>query len=103
MKFVEVLKLSETPLGTKKHLMVEGHEICVYHLSDGVFATTDICSHQRALLSAGFLHDDAIIECPRHGSQFDIRTGAVKSLPATTPIETYPVKVEGDAIFVGLS
>jgi nitrite reductase/ring-hydroxylating ferredoxin subunit len=64
-----------------------------------VYAVGDVCSHEQAFLSEGFC-EGFEIECPLHGSIFDVRTGDVKSLPATEPIKTYPVKVEDGAILV---
>jgi 3-phenylpropionate/trans-cinnamate dioxygenase ferredoxin subunit len=62
-----------------------------------------VCSHAEASLSEGEVDvDDETIECPRHGSVFDLRTGKPRSLPATLPVLTFPVKVEGDAIMIEL-
>jgi len=70
---------------------------------DTFYATTDICSHAYAELSEGYLDiDDCTIECPLHGSRFDIATGAVLTLPAYEPIATYPVRVEGEDVLVEL-
>lgn len=43
-----------------------------------------------------------MVECPLHGAEFDIRTGAARTLPAVAPVPTFPVRVEGDAILVGV-
>ncbi len=96
----QLLPLSDLPLGTKKRVVVDGKEICLYHLSDGIFATENICSHQRASLADGEILEDRLIECPRHGSQFDIRSGSVKTLPAVLPIRKYNVKVENEMIYL---
>lgn len=100
MSFVPVLPISELPEGAKKAVHVAGREICLYHLSDGIFATTNTCSHAQASLSEGFMEDDWIIQCPRHGARFNIRTGGVQSLPATAPVRTYNTKVEHDMIHI---
>jgi 3-phenylpropionate/trans-cinnamate dioxygenase ferredoxin subunit len=51
-------------------------------------------------MSEGYL-EDGCIECPLHQARFDIRTGAAMCAPATEPLRTYPVKREGDEIFIG--
>lgn len=95
-----LLALSELPLGTKKRVVIDGKEICLYHLSDGIFATQNVCSHKQASLADGEILEDRIIECPRHGARFDIRSGDVKSLPAILPIKKYNVKVENEMVYV---
>lgn len=95
-----LLPLSDLPLGTKKRVIVDGKEICLYHLSDGIFATQNVCSHKQASLADGEVLEDRIIECPRHGARFDIRSGAVRALPAVLPIKKYTVKVENDMIYL---
>ncbi len=74
-------------------------EIALYKLKDGIYATDNSCSHEYSPLCEGIVMDDNIY-CPKHGSRFDIRTGAVRDLPATRPVKTYPVKVEGKDIFI---
>jgi len=100
---VAVAKLSELPMGAKKRVVVHGREICLYHLSDGIYATDDVCTHERASLAAGELVRDSIIECPRHGSRFDIRTGENRSLPAVIPLQTYPLTITDDIISLDIA
>jgi 3-phenylpropionate/trans-cinnamate dioxygenase ferredoxin subunit len=78
-----------------------GRRIALYHGGDTFYATTDICSHAYAELNEGYLDtDDCTIECPLHGSRFDIRTGAALTLPAYEPIATFRVLVEGEDILI---
>jgi 3-phenylpropionate/trans-cinnamate dioxygenase ferredoxin subunit len=63
------------------------------------FAFADACTHDDGPVAEGEL-DDYVIECPRHGAKFDIRTGKVKQLPAVTPIPVCAVQVEGDTVLV---
>lgn len=75
--------------------------IAVYRLNNGYYATEDNCSHAQASLAAGDIDlDECSVECPYHGSLFDIRSGRVLSLPASRPIKTYPVKVVDDEVLV---
>ena len=100
----EVARTDAIPEGEVRHFVVERIEIAVANLGEGVFlAVDDICSHAEASLSEGEVDvDDETIECPRHGSTFDLRTGRPRTLPATLPVVTYPVKVEGDTILIEL-
>jgi 3-phenylpropionate/trans-cinnamate dioxygenase ferredoxin component len=75
--------------------------IAVYRLTDGYYATEDTCTHAQASLSAGDIDvEECSVECPYHGSLFDIRTGQILSLPASRPLKTYPVRVVADEVFV---
>ncbi len=78
---------------------VAGHRIALFRLGDDVYAIGDRCSHAEASLAEGEIFDDAV-ECPRHGSEFDVRSGESKSLPATLPVPVYSVGVEGSDVFV---
>ncbi len=76
-------------------------EIALYKVDGAFYATADMCTHEAALLSDGWVEGDAI-ECPIHQARFHIPTGKCLSPPADTDLETYPVRVEGDDIHVGL-
>ena len=68
--------------------------------SDGeVYAIYDICSHAEVSLSEGEV-EDGEIECWLHGSRFDLATGQPTGLPAVKPVPVYPVKIDGDDVFV---
>jgi 3-phenylpropionate/trans-cinnamate dioxygenase ferredoxin subunit len=100
----EVGKASDIPEGEARRFVVDRIEVAVANVGNGTFlAVDDVCSHAEASLSEGEVDvDDETIECPRHGSVFDLRTGQPRSLPATSPILTFPVKVEGDTILIEL-
>ena len=85
----------ETPLGVR----VGDEQIMLVRLEDGIFAINDVCTHEYAVLSEGFC-EDGRIECPLHQACFDIRTGKALNEPAEVDVATYPVKVEGGAVFV---
>jgi naphthalene 1,2-dioxygenase ferredoxin component len=76
-----------------------GREIAVYNLKGRFYATDNICTHEHACLSEGFVIDD-IIECPLHQGRFHIPTGEAKGAPVHIRLRTYPVKVEGGEVFV---
>ncbi len=92
-----VARVDEVPVRSVAGFVVEGTPICLVHAEDGRFyALRDNCTHEDYPLSDGEL-DDFTVECPRHGSRFDIRTGSVLNPPAVLPVETYPVEVvDGD-------
>ncbi|HEX8100378.1 MAG TPA: non-heme iron oxygenase ferredoxin subunit [Actinomycetota bacterium] len=97
-------RTTDIPEGEARRFVVERIEIAVANMGDGEFlAVDDICSHAEASLSEGEVDlDDETIECPRHGSTFDLRSGRPRTLPATVPVATFPVKVEGDTILIEL-
>ena len=71
-------------------------------VADGeVFALRDVCSHAEVPLSEGEIYDTTV-ECWLHGSCFDLRTGRPTGLPATEPVPVYPVKIEGDDVYVAV-
>lgn len=78
-----------------------GKVLALFRLDDGIYATDDSCSHEYSPLSEGEIWDDDVY-CPKHGSRFDIRTGAVRSFPALKPVGSYPVKVEDGKVYVRL-
>ena len=76
--------------------------ICLVHADDGLFyAIEDRCSHEDYPLSEGEL-DGYTVECPRHGSRFDIRTGEVLNLPAILPVTAFHVDLINDEVVVDL-
>ncbi|MCA1833726.1 MAG: bifunctional 3-phenylpropionate/cinnamic acid dioxygenase ferredoxin subunit [Actinomycetota bacterium] len=96
-----ICTVQDLPSGEARRVEVNGHPIAIFNLSGQYYALDDICSHALSSLSEGFIEEeDFTVECPKHGSLFDVRTGAPQSLPATRPVATYPVKVENDEIFV---
>ena len=100
--FKPTAKLDEIPDRGIKQVVVHGELVGLYRVGDEVYAISDICTHEETYLSEGeFDTDDMEVECPLHGSRFDVRTGAVRILPATKPVATYPVKIEGDLVLVG--
>ncbi|HYM51537.1 MAG TPA: non-heme iron oxygenase ferredoxin subunit [Candidatus Limnocylindrales bacterium] len=92
--------LNDLPIGSLSRVEVMGIPICLVHAEDGqVYAIGDTCTHEDYSLSEGELWDLSV-ECPRHGSRFDVRTGKVTGLPAVIPAKTYPVTVSNGEIEV---
>lgn len=100
--FVPAVKVRDLPSGTKKAIFISGKRIMVANADGQYFAMDDACSHAGCgLAEEGFLEGHAIT-CGCHGSKFDLSTGNILSPPATTPMVTYPTKVEGDSVLVAL-
>lgn len=100
-RFVRVGRVADVPQGGAEVFPVDGRRIAVYRLEDGFYAIDDICTHDGGPLAEGEVEGDEVI-CPRHGARFSIKTGAALTFPAVTPVDRYPVRVEGDEVFVGL-
>ena len=97
--FVKVANVDDIPNGEALQVEAEGLTLALVRANGDVYCVQDVCSHEQAFLSEGFCEGHEI-ECPLHGSIFDVRTGDVKSLPATEPIKTYPVKIEDGSVLV---
>ena len=98
--FVTVAKVGEIAEGGVKVVRLDEQDIAVFLIGGRYYAIDDICTHDGGPLAEGPL-EGCIIECPRHGAKFDVTTGAVVAMPATSPVPTYDVKVEGDEIKIG--
>jgi 3-phenylpropionate/trans-cinnamate dioxygenase ferredoxin subunit len=96
-----VAALSELAEGEAFPARLGDRMIALYRLDGKVYAIDDVCTHEFAQLSQGFLEDGAI-ECPLHQARFDIRTGRCLAPPATEDLRRYPVKIEGDAVYVAV-
>ena len=101
-EFDVVATLDEIPDGGMKQVAVKGEPVGLYRVGEEVYAIGDYCTHEQTYLTDGdFEPEDFEVECPLHGSCFDVRDGSVCILPATKPVVTYPVKMEGDKVLVG--
>jgi 3-phenylpropionate/trans-cinnamate dioxygenase ferredoxin subunit len=78
---------------------VDGVSVALFRTDEGVFALDDVCSHEYSLLSEGDVWAGEVY-CQKHGSRFNLRTGAVTGLPATKPVGTWEVKVENGEIWI---
>src|SRR6188472_2959801 len=102
MTTITVCKLEDLPEGEMRLVDADGVKIGVFHCPGGEFhAIEDRCSHDDGPLAEGeFDAASCTVECPRHGSLFDLRTGKPKSLPAYRPVDTYDVSIEDDTIIL---
>ena len=98
-EIIDVCTVSELPPGERKLVGWEDLEIGVFNCGGEYFAIEDRCSHDDGPLAHGELDDErCTVECPRHGSLFDLRTGKPKTLPAYAPVDIFPVHVDDDTI-----
>jgi 3-phenylpropionate/trans-cinnamate dioxygenase ferredoxin component len=101
-EFVAVARTSEIEEGRVKVVRVGDAPVGVTLVAGEYFAFANMCTHDDGPVAEGEL-DEHMIECPRHGARFDIRTGRALSLPAVTPLPVYAVEVDGDTIKVSRS
>jgi len=98
--WLRVAALSELSDDEALPAMLGETPIALYRLDGEIYAIGDVCTHEYALLSQGFIEDGAI-ECPLHQAKFDIATGRCLAAPATEPVRSYPVRIENGDIYVG--
>lgn len=97
--WVDALSADELPTDDVIGVVVDGRDIALYTVGDAVYATDNICTHGQARLCDGFL-DGHEIECPLHQGKFDVRDGKPMCEPVTEALRSYPVKVEGQRVFL---
>ncbi len=96
---IDICRLDELPPGERKLVEWDELEIGVFNCGGDILAIEDRCSHDDGDLVQGeFDAEHCTVECPRHGSRFDLRTGKPLTLPAYVPVDTFPVSVEGGVI-----
>lgn len=96
---IRIAPLDDLPQGRGLRVEYGEHRIAVFRVDDHVYAIGDRCSHAEASLAEGEIFD-LEVECPRHGSSFDLETGVPSTLPATSPVPVYDVVVEDGEVFL---
>ena len=101
MPEIAVCKVSDVEPGSSIRVDRDGHRLAVVRIGDDWYVLDDRCTHAEASLAEGEVWaDECEIECPKHGSAFSLETGEPLTLPATQPVATYPVRVDGDDVLV---
>ncbi|MGN6217731.1 MAG: Rieske (2Fe-2S) protein [Solirubrobacterales bacterium] len=96
---IPVCPAAELSPGGMRLVEHDGRKIGVFNCDGTLYAIEDRCSHDNGPLAEGEFDPSACtVECPRHGSLFDLRTGRPKTLPAFQPVQTFPIAVEDDTI-----
>jgi len=94
-----VAKTTDITPGRTLRVVVDGTEVLLCNVDGAIYAIEDVCTHDGAPLDQGELEECRIV-CPRHGAEFDVRTGEVLKLPAVMPLPTYSVRIEDDNVYV---
>jgi 3-phenylpropionate/trans-cinnamate dioxygenase ferredoxin subunit len=100
--FQRACALSDLPDTGAIGVEVAGVPVAVVRTGGEVFALHDVCSHEEVPLSEGEVYDHTV-ECWLHGSCFDLRSGKPTGPPASKPVVTYPVQIDGDDVLVDVS
>jgi 3-phenylpropionate/trans-cinnamate dioxygenase ferredoxin component len=98
-EYVTVATTDEVKPGERIIVEVKEHYVAVFNVDGNYYAIEDVCTHDDGPVAEGELRG-FVIECPRHGAQFDIRTGKVLRFPAITPLPCYDVRVQDGEIQV---
>ena len=101
MTWKRVGMLADLPDGRGLRVDAPGHRVALFRVDGSVYAIGDRCSHAEASLAEGPVFDTAV-ECPRHGSEFDLETGQPSCLPASKPVPTYDTKVDDGVVYLDL-
>ena len=104
MSGVRVCGWSELADGTPRRVEVNGRAVALVRIGEQVHAIDDICSRAEVSLSEGDVDfEECALECWKHGSLFDLRTGEALTLPAVRPVAVHAVTLEGDDVLVEIS
>jgi 3-phenylpropionate/trans-cinnamate dioxygenase ferredoxin subunit len=96
---ITVCSVEELPDGGMRLVEADGRKIGVFRCGEELYAIEDRCSHDDGPLAEGEFEAAACtVECPRHGSLFDLRTGRPKTLPAFQPVDTFEARVENGEV-----
>lgn len=99
--WVKCAKASDVAAGTLREVPCGNRTVCLANVNGTIHAIDNVCSHAEASLADGALIG-TMVECPLHGAQFDVTSGACTQLPATEPVASYPVKVEENEVYVDI-
>jgi len=103
MAFEKVCEVSDVPPGEALKVSVGGVDVAIFNVGGEFFATQDRCTHGDWSLSEGGYLDGDVVECSLHSGKFCVRTGKVKAYPPTEPLMVFPVRVEGNSVYVDVS
>jgi 3-phenylpropionate/trans-cinnamate dioxygenase ferredoxin subunit len=98
-EWAEVARVTDIPPGHAARVEIDDVPIAIFNVNGTFYAVDDTCSHAEASLSEGDLDPDrCAIECPLHGSSFDLRTGEPITLPAVEPVRVHHIEVGDDGV-----
>jgi 3-phenylpropionate/trans-cinnamate dioxygenase ferredoxin subunit len=96
---IEAGNIQEIKQGTMKRISTPAQAILVCNVEGQFYAIDDLCTHEDFSLSYGCIKGD-LVQCSLHGARFNIKTGQPVVEPAEIPLQTYPVTIENEKIFV---
>jgi 3-phenylpropionate/trans-cinnamate dioxygenase ferredoxin subunit len=97
--WVDVARASDIPPGCAARVEIGDTPVAIFNVNGTFYALDDTCSHAQASLSEGDLDiDRCVIECPLHGSSFDLRSGDPLSLPAVEPVRVHRIETTGNGM-----
>ena len=94
-----VARKSAIAPGTMMRVVVDGVPVLLCDVDGKLYAVEDVCTHDGGALDGGEL-DGCRVMCPRHGALFDVTTGKALTLPAVSPLPTFPVRIDGENVYV---
>ena len=95
-----VAKKADIPAGSGKTVQLDGKPVAIFNVEGAFYAIDDTCLHRGGTLGGGTL-DGSIVTCPRHGWQYDVKTGVHTTNPEVK-VKTYEVKIDGEDVLVSL-
>jgi nitrite reductase (NADH) small subunit len=98
MAFVRAMKIGEVPPGMVRELQLDGKVIALSNVGGKLYAINNVCLHRGGPLGEGELSGQ-VVTCPWHGWQYDVTSGKLVTNPAVG-VETYPVELRGDDVYV---
>jgi 3-phenylpropionate/trans-cinnamate dioxygenase ferredoxin subunit len=101
IEYLEIAPAGELSSGERLFVEIGGKPVVIFNIAGQYFSIADVCSHDEGPVGEGDL-EGYNITCPRHGAQFDIRTGKVVQMPAVVDIPAYPVQVRDGKIYLGI-
>jgi len=101
VEYVDIAPASELPNGERLFVEIEDKPIVIFNIAGQFFSIGDVCSHDDGPVGEGDI-EGYNITCPRHGAEFDVRSGRAVQLPAVVDIPAYPVRVVDGMIQLGL-
>jgi len=101
VEFVEIAPASELKNGERLFVEISDKPVVIFNVAGQFFAIGDVCTHDEGPLGDGSIEGHNVV-CPRHGGEFDIRTGQAVQVPAVVDIPAYPVRIVEGKIFVGV-
>ena len=101
-QFIRAATIDELPPGRMRRVDIGKRRILLANVGGRIYATDDTCTHEDASLTSGFLKDEWV-QCPLHGSRFNVRTGEAVDEPAEINLKTYAVRIDGADIWLNLA